>query len=94
MTTLVYVKDTMPPQFKSLGSRDFPKGRKYTLRGKFPLDSFKDLYINTGVPHRLNRKPVQLHGYDLACRTGHVNEYTRCKINVKTIPKYKTRRLK
>jgi hypothetical protein len=93
MTTLVYVKDTMPPQFKSLGSRDFPKGRIYTLRGKFPLDSFSDLYVNTGIPHTLNGKPVQLHGYDLACRTCHVNEYTPCKINVKTITKkYKARR--
>ena len=94
MTTLVYVKNTNPPQFKSLGSRDFPKGRIYTLRGKFPLESYLDLYVNTGIHHILNGKPVMLHGYDLSCRPGHINEYTPCKINVKTMKKgkRKTRR--
>ena len=96
MTTLVYVKNTNPPQFKSLGSRDFPKGRIYTLRGTFPLQSFADLYTKTGIPHTLNGIPVQLHGYDLACRAGHINEYTPCKILVHKMPcstkKYKARR--
>ncbi len=93
MTTLVYVKNTMPPQFKSLGSPDFPKGNIYTLGGTFPLNSFYDLYVSTGIPHTLNGKPVQLHGYDLACRPGHVNEYTPCKILVHKMPKkYKARR--
>jgi hypothetical protein len=91
MTTLVYVKGA---QFKSLGSPDFPKGKMYTLGGKFPLESFEDLYVNSGIPHTLNGIPVQLNGYDLACRSGHVNEYTSCKINVQKMrqtKKYKAR---
>jgi hypothetical protein len=91
MTTLVYVKDTMPPKFKSLGSPDFPKGKIYKLGGKFPLESYLDLYVNSGIPHTLNGIPVQLNGYDLACRSGHVNEYTSCKINVQKMRKTKNK---
>jgi hypothetical protein len=94
MTTLVYVKDTMPPQFKSLGSPVFPKGKIYTLGGKFPLESYLDLYVNSGIPHTLNGIPVKLSGYDLSCRAGCVNQYTACKINVMTMSptkKYKAR---
>jgi hypothetical protein len=67
MTTLVYVKDTMPPQFKSLGSPVFPKGKIYTLGGKFPLKSYLDLYVNSGIPHTLNGVPVKLIGFDNSC---------------------------
>ncbi len=102
MTTLEVLNDSSPYRFKSLGilnegdgadfldSIDFPIGAEYKLsEGKFPLESYKDTFSESGLYHTLNENiKVKIIEFEDSCLGNQFNESgNNCRITVEKVNK-------